>query len=550
MLHGLLRHIKRPTVRAANFATRFNRITRYGLDLVLWSRLFAHRRGPIPVELPPALLELKGVEHQPPVLYVSGPPARVGHWDEGFAGVNAALFLNLQTPDILSSIRYAHPAPAFQGIYLWDSAFIAQVWKPWDLGVARDVNRAVIELRDGERLQHVVADFAQSSFTQPPVLAWSIALLHDWHREADGAEEYLDACYKPLVSYNDWLYKNRCLRDGLFFWEHPYESGVENAPRFSNTDESVLADTTQMAAPDLSAYVALQNEALAEMAEALGRRDEAEAFEAKAAVLRQKMNEVLWHEGDGLYYDRHVGTGEFVRSKTIASLLPLWAGVPGQEQAERLREHALDPNAFNTPIPLPSVARDDPDFEKDMWRGPVWINTAYGVILGLERYGFHEAAAELAYRLCDGVYRTYANCRRIYEFYDPERFDTRELNRKLGNRFKLLTLGNKPRPEFVGWSGLVNTLVIEHLIGFQRDEGHRLIQPRFPEEAVGLSFSLRLPSEALSLDVEVLEGMHTRGAFRSNSGVRYFEADCGERISLDALIATEQAQEGIVRVRS
>lgn len=519
-----------------DFASRFNRSARYGLDLVLWSRLLASRRDPIPLDLPPALLAAKAVAHPPPALHVSGPPAEVAHWDEGFAAVYATLFLNLQMPNVLSAVRYAHPAPAFPGVYLWDSAFIAQVWKPWDLAVARDVNRAVIDLRDGDRLQHVVADLAQSAFTQPPVLAWSIAALHGGRVDA-AALHYLRHVYEPLVAYNRWLYRQRRLAGGLFCWMHPYESGIDNAPRFSSRDERVLADTRPLAAPDLSAYVVLQNEALAEIAATLGREADAARFHEQAEALRARMNAYLWHEADGLYYDRHVHTGAFVRAKTIASLLPLWAGVPDAARAARLRDHLLDPAAFNTRLPLPSVARDDPAFEKDMWRGPVWINTAYAVILGLERYGYRHEAADLAFRLCEGVYRTYAEGRRLYEFYDPERHDTAELHRKRGNRWKRLTLGTKPRPEFVGWTGLVNTLVVEHLVGFRWEGGRRVLRPQFPPQAEGLGFSVRLPAEDLAISLEVCKDQRTRGTARSPAGVRAFEVAFGEAVRLDERFA-------------
>jgi len=98
-------------------------------------------------------------------------------------------------------------------------------------------------------------------------------------------------------------------------------------------------------------------------------------------------------------------------------------------------------------------------FERDMWRGPVWLNTAYGVILGLKRYGRADLAAELAWRLCTGVYRVFDRERRIYEFYDPDAHHTRDLHRKRGNRWKALTLGTGPQRDFVGWTGLVNNLL-------------------------------------------------------------------------------------------
>src|SRR5262249_30987553 len=146
----------------------------YLWDLIVWSRIEAGRSGLISLELPPALLAKKGLKHGPPLLRVRAPGGRFDAFNEGFAAVNALLFANLQLPDILSPHRYALPGPAFRGVYLWDSAFIAQIWAWWDRDVAIDVLRSVVALRDGDRLQHVVADFVQSAFTQPPLVAWSL----------------------------------------------------------------------------------------------------------------------------------------------------------------------------------------------------------------------------------------------------------------------------------------------------------------------------------------------------------------------------------------
>lgn len=522
--------LRRRTRHVTGLATRFNRLLFHALDLVLWSRLFRSRRGPIPVELPLEMLRRKNIGSEAPVLHVSGMQAEVAHWDDGFAGVYAVLFENLQVPDILSPIRYAHPAPAFRGVYLWDSAFISQVWKAWDAGVAHDVSRVVIHLRDGDRLQHVVSDLVASVYTQPPLIAWSLARLWEGHRREEAAAR-LEPLFPALCAYNDWLESNRRLPNGLFFWQHPYESGVENAPRFSSRDESVFRDTTKLAAPDFSAYMVLQHEALAIMAGILQR--DPEPFLEKAAALRTRIGEELWHAGDGLFYDRHVDTGEFIRSRTIASILPLWAGVADEGRLRRLLAHLLSPEGFNPVLPFPSVAVTDPDFSLDMWRGPVWINLAFGVLQGLKRHGLEQEASGMAYRLCDHVYRMFREDRRFYEFYDPEEAGVHRLHRKKGNRWKAFTLGVKPQADFVGWTGLVNTLVIEQLAGFHRENGRRFVQPRFPPSAVGKAYSLRLPGESLALDFCVQGVDSVRVSIRTPS--RCFEAPAafGERIAID-----------------
>ncbi|MEQ8849984.1 trehalase family glycosidase [Botrimarina sp.] len=528
-IRGALSHVRHRTNHATRFASRFTRITRYGLDLMLWSRLFDRRLDAVPIELARTLLSKKHLGHVAPTLHVADASGKLAVWEEGFAGVYATLLLNLNNPDTLSPVRYAHPAPSFRGVYLWDSAFIARVWQAWDPAVARDVTQAVLDLRDGDRLQHVVAEFTESVYTQPPVLAWAIAQIAHASRPLD--RELLAQAYDTLVAYQGWLAENRRLPSGLYAWAHPYESGIDNSPRFSNVDESRFADTTVLAAPDFSSYVVLQLESLGQIAGLLGR-EEADAHLAEADTLRAAINESLWCDRAGLYFDRHEVTGEFVRRRTIASLLPLWAGVPDAARAQRLRDHALDPASFGTPIPLPSVARDDPTFVKDMWCGPVWLNTAYAVVEGLARYGFYEAAGELAYRLCDGVFKTFEQERRFFEFYDPDHRGIEDLQRKRGNRWKHLTLGAKPVGEFIGWTGLVNTLVVNVLVGLRHEGGRRTLRPLLPPELDGVGLSVRLPAEELAVTVE-RHGDRILATIRTPGGVARREAALGQPIDID-----------------
>jgi hypothetical protein len=515
--------------RAASFAGRYYRGLHYVWDLLVWSRITAGRVGLIPIEMPPEVLRRKGVARRPPRLQVTGSGDGAA-FTRGFAGVYAVLFANLQAADLLSPHRHAIPGPAFRGVYLWDSAFIAQVWKWWDRAIAQELLLAVIELREGDRLQHVVTEFSQSSYTQPPLVAWSameIARMLD----AREAGAFLRRVYGPLAAFQEWLDANRRLDNGLYFWAHPYESGVDNAPRFSSADESFLRNTEAMAAPDLGSYVILQLEALSEMARRLGHGGQAAVFAASADGLRERMNALLWHERDGLYYDAD-GAGVLVPLSTVASLLPLWAGVPDADRARRMLARILDPAHYGTLIPIPSVDRAEPCFEKDMWRGPVWVNTAYGVIQGLLRYGFEREAARLAYGLCRGVYRVFEAEHRIFEFYDPEAFHTRELRRKQGNWWKALTLGRGPQRDFVGWSGLVNTLVVELLFGLRARPDGLTLRPRFPPECRGMTFALALPEDRGRIRLTRVPGDRFEGQWDLRGRSVPFSASFAESIHL------------------
>lgn len=482
---------------AIRFGSRLLAMVEYMWHLIIWSRIEAARLRRKPVKLPPETLARKGVFLPAPSLEASGI-TESKPFEEGFADIYALLFTNLQTPGLLAETRHARPGPAFRGIYLWDSAFIAQIWSHWEPNVAAEVLLAVVNARDGNRLQHVVADFVQSAYTQPPLLGWSAVRLLPRLKPSE-RKQFLDAVYPVIRSFHEWLYEHRRHDNGLFFWVHPYESGVENAPRFSNVDETRLTDTRSQSATDLSSYVVVQLEAMEAMASELGMENEAQLWRQEAEQLRKLINDCLWNQNDCLYYDRDLSTGEPIASKTVACLMPLLAGVPNAEQLAALKSWLMRPDGFGTPMPIPSVARCDPDFEKDMWRGPVWINTAYLVVEGLLRYQEEDLAGAIAYRLCQFVHLVHHTERRIYEFYDPELLHTRELRRKRGNVFKAITLGTGPQRDFVGWSGLVNPLLIDVLIGLDHDDNEFRIRPRFPEAAAGSEWSLSLPALDIAL---------------------------------------------------
>ena len=472
----------------------------YAWHLVFWSRLASMRRRRKPIILTQRQLANKGVHVPAPTLTVTGLPEGEA-FTEGFSGVYAYLFGNLQKPGLLASVRHVRPGPAFRGIYLWDSAFIARVWQDWDPAVSRDALRAVVEVRDGERLQHVCADLVKSPFTQPPLIGWSAVRAVT---DAPPAQRvaFFEEVYPAIADFHRWLAENRCHENGLYFWKHAYESGMENAPRFSNTDETRLLDTRQQAAPDFAVYVTLQLEALETMARELNRPEDARAWRAERDHLAATVNAELWDEADGLYYDRDTATGDLIRCPTIASLLPLWAGIPDAARAARLVQWIERADGFGTPMPLPTVARGHPSFERDMWRGPVWLNTAYGVIEGLRRCGYDALAGKLAYRLCQCVYLVFHTERRFYEFYDPDLLHTLQLRRKQGNNWKALTLGTGPQTAFVGWTGLVNRLVVEVLFGLRVADGQLTLRPRFPIHAAGGSFTLTLPRHGAEVTLQ------------------------------------------------
>ena len=419
----------------------------------------------------------------------------------GFSEIFNLLKKNLKPPFRKIKQFWAIPSAVFFGCYLWDSAFISQVWKYWDVNIACEILEPLVEnqAKDG-RIPHFVNPFVVGEKTQPPLIAWSISNL-------DASPKYLAKIYPELKRYNEWLYEKRKLENGLFHWVNSYESGIDNSPRFTDRSEKIKKDLTKIAAIDINSYIVLQNNALIDIATKLNQNDSIGTdypsdileFEEKNKVLVKLIQKYLWDEEFGLYFDYDIENQTRIEINTLASFLPLAAGIPNEQQLTALLKHLESPHEYYTKMPLPSVAHNDNTFIKDMWRGPVWLNLAYLVINGLEKKELYKFSGEIAYKIVKGVFETWNNEGSFYEFYDPDRYDLKELSRKKGNLYKRLSLGKKPVKKFVGWTGLANALLIESVIGF--DINDKTIQPRFPEEFRGKNLELGFP--ALDFVIEV-----------------------------------------------
>ena len=77
-----------------------------------------------------------------------------------------------------------------------------------------------------------------------------------------------------------------------------------------------------------------------------------------------------------MYCDADTATGLPQLVRTPAGLLPLICGAADVQQVQRMTASLTDPQVFNSPAPLPTVAIADQvglAHAGDMWRGPVWF---------------------------------------------------------------------------------------------------------------------------------------------------------------------------------
>lgn len=343
--------------------------------------------------------------------------------EPGFEGLWAKCLavekVNTLSPEGSFPCRWTTPDRVpHRDMWLWDSAFHAMALSGSDPALARDAIRAVLERQrpDGFIPHQMRPNGWASNVTQPQVLAWAVLFIHERAPDAD----FLAWAAPRLSAFLDWTVRERSPNaDGLLAWKTEGsvvcrcgESGLDNSPRFDCNDPC-------MDAIDFSCYLANDAGCLAEIWRILGRN--AEAAEARALRDRTagRINELLWDEETGLYYDRF-SDGRLSRVASVASFLPLWAGVCPPDRAARLVVALTDPARFWTALPVPSIARNAPQYDTDMWRGCSWLNLDYLIWTGLLRYGYAAAAAELRRRVLSAVWKWYLRHGTVFEFYDAD----------------------------------------------------------------------------------------------------------------------------------
>lgn len=303
-------------------------------------------------------------------------------------------------------------------MWLWDSAFHAMAFTQYNVEMAKDSIRAVLTLQEEDGfIAHMMSPQGLiSGMTQPQVLAWGV-----WSVYQKGKDKaFLKECAPALKKFLIWTIENRDKNDnGLLEWftEPGYtecrcgESGLDNSPRFDFDYD--------MDAVDFSTYLSNDAKYLALIFEEIGDKENAAYFRAVHERVKDKINELLWCEEDGLYYDR-LFNGEFTRVSSFSCFLPMYAGLCSQEQADKMVKALLDESKYWTAMPIPSMPKDSEFYDVDMWRGCSWLNINYFIILGLRKYGYTDVADELRKRTLDCVNEWYEKTGNIFEFYDAD----------------------------------------------------------------------------------------------------------------------------------
>ncbi len=357
-------------------------------------------------------------------------------------------FSNLCLPSENSGFVSSFIDTAFNGcLFMWDSAFILMFTKYADriFKFQKTLDNLYShQHKDGFICREIEEKSGCDRFTKhdvsstgPNILAWS-----EWEYYLNFSDkERLEKVFYPLVSYHRWLRKNRTWRDGTYF-SSGWGCGMDNLPRLEPQYHRCF-DHGHMVWLDVCMQMFLNCKILINMAKELSLDEFIPEFEYERKHLESVINDTLWDENDGFYYDRY-RDGRLNGVRHIGAFWALIAQCASPERAERMIERLVDEKEFSTPFPIPSLTKSHPDFQADggYCRGGVWSPTNYMVLKGLDNYNKSSLAHKIAKKHLDAVVEVFEQENTLFENYAPEKF---------GGKF---TKGGQSKPDFVGWTGL------------------------------------------------------------------------------------------------
>ena len=224
---------------------------------------------------------------------------------------------------------------------------------------------------------------------------------------------YLDALAASLEAFDAYLWRTRDSDgDGCLESFCVYDTGEDNAVRYGDAPVYCTTDTppqgssvVPMASMDIMSFSYAARDTLAQIAAIRGDGKE-QRWRQAAQDVADAMRRRLWDEAKGACYDRNKH-GQTIPVLTHNNLRCMYWGSFSQEMADRfVQEHLLREDEFNTPLPLPSVAANDPAFRnapENNWSGQCEGLTFQRAILALERYGYEPLVTSIGRRLMQAV---------------------------------------------------------------------------------------------------------------------------------------------------
>jgi len=292
----------------------------------------------------------------------------------------------------------------FNEMYYWDSYFMVQ-------GLLDKEHQAMVEgILDNlcylfERFD-IVPLATRSFFTgrsQPPLLtSFIFDVYHTYGKNKTWLKKHMAVAEKEYQKV--WLgqhkphdrlaYKglSRYYSIDLTHDQAETESGWDYTPRFSRHALDYLP-------VDLNAFLYKYERDFADAARIAGSKSAAKRWDEAADSRRQTINELMWDESRGLFYDYDYSRHKRGNVSSLAAYAALWSGLASEQQAQAMVKAMARfevRGGLTTTDDIPLNQRLNPIVPLQ-WAYPNgWAPLHFLTVRGLERYGYHDDAKRIA----------------------------------------------------------------------------------------------------------------------------------------------------------
>ena len=287
----------------------------------------------------------------------------------------------------------SHAVGYFVGCWAWDSWRFSAAMASFFPELAKDNIRVMFDYQqaDGMIIDCIYVNPQENNArdSKPPLASWAVNRV--WEETHDTA--FVAEMYPKLLAYYRWWYRCRDHnRNGICEYGSTdgtleaaaWESGMDNAIRFDGAKmlpNGPGAWSIDQESVDLNGYLALEYTLLKKFAGILRE-------EFSEPDLRDRVADYFFDSTEGFFFDRRLADGSFVREPGCEGYLPFWTRIATRSQWEKARKKLEDKRKFSTYIPFPTVAADNPKYDRNgYWRGPIWLDQTYYAIEGFRNYG-------------------------------------------------------------------------------------------------------------------------------------------------------------------
>jgi alpha,alpha-trehalase len=292
----------------------------------------------------------------------------------------------------------------FNELYYWDSYFMVQGMlnenhKELVIGILEDL----VSLFKRYKIIPNASRTYLMGRSQPPLLtSFIMDVYHAYDIDKEWLAEMMSAAKDEYQTV--WMGKAkpnaRQVYEGLSrYYDVNYldnlaeaESGWDFTPRFNHHALNYLPI-------DLNCMLYKYERDFAAAARLLGENNEANDWDRAAHGRLLKINQLMWSEMRGSYYDYNYVKKSRGTVNSLASYFAMWSGLTAEKTAAKMVNNLrrFEKKGGLSTTDGPQVGQFMPGSQPMQWAYPNgWAPLHFIVIKGLQRYGYHEDARRIA----------------------------------------------------------------------------------------------------------------------------------------------------------